>query len=262
VGNAIKFTEQGEILFQVAVDSLAFGYAELHFSVRDTGIGIPLERQESIFDAFSQADNSTTRRFGGTGLGLAISSHLVQMMGGRIWVESEPGKGSCFHFTIKAAVHQHVDEAVSKRGDVVAASPQVDGSGLHFRILLAEDNLINQKVATHLLQKQGHEVKIAANGREALAVLELSRFDLILMDVQMPEMDGVETCRAIREKERGSGRHTPIIALTAHAMTGDRDRFLAAGMDGFASKPIRMDELTSEIVRLQIVKVAAAAVGD
>jgi CheY-like chemotaxis protein len=260
VGNAIKFTPHGKVYFHVAVDDRADGFEVLHFSVRDTGIGIPQERQASIFDAFSQADNSTTRRFGGTGLGLAISSHLVQMMGGRIWVESEPNKGSCFHFTIKAAV---APPLLLTEGDADTAEEQAtaETNGAHFRILLAEDNPINQKVAMNLLKKRGHTVRVAANGKEALAEMESNRFDLVLMDIQMPEMDGVEACRAIRKREEGSGMHTPVIALTAHAMTGDRDRFLAAGMDGFASKPIQMDELMAEIGRLQSVKVAAA-VGD
>jgi signal transduction histidine kinase/ActR/RegA family two-component response regulator len=255
VGNAIKFTSQGRIEIRVALDTLGNDFAYLHFSVQDTGIGIPLERQSAIFEAFSQADTSTTRNFGGTGLGLTISARLVEMMGGKIWVESEPGQGSCFHFTTRAALaplhaatnhRSSASEALSREA-IVNAPPRL-------RILLAEDNPVNQKVASRLLGKQGHSITLAINGHEVLAALERAEFDLILMDVQMPQMDGMQASRAIREKEMGTQRHIPIIALTAHAMSGDRERFLAAGMDGYASKPIHPEELTREMARICVTK--------
>ncbi len=245
VGNAIKFTKAGEVALRVGVEDAGM----FHFTVRDTGIGVPAEKQVSIFEAFSQADASTTRRYGGTGLGLTISSKLVQMLGGRLWVESTPGGGSCFHFTAKMSVVASHPDA----GFGVAA--QVAGGAGHsavpeLNILLVEDNPVNQKVAQRMLEKEGHTVAIAANGRVALAHWERQAFDLILMDVQMPEMDGLEATAAIRRAEAGTGRHVPIIALTAHAMAGDRERYLASGMDGYVPKPIRAEEVRSEIRRL------------
>ena len=384
VGNAIKFTSEGQIEFRLAVEKREDDCAWLHCSIKDTGIGIPLERQKSIFGAFSQADTSTTRRFGGTGLGLTISARLVEMMEGRIWVESQCGQGSCFHFTMKTRVltaedakatpnlagvrtlivddnalnlamlaemvaakgirpvlasgaeqalremdgaakanaafelvlvDAHMPEmdgfdlaeqikqrkplcgaailmltSASRRGDAlrcrelgvagfiskpVAGGQLIDaiqlalkhetapasgprnsskalplGTQSKLNILLAEDNAVNQKVAVRLLEKQGHRVHIANTGLEALAAVEREQFDLILMDIQMPHMDGIAASMAIREKEKLRGGHIPIVALTAHAMSGDRERCLAAGMDGYASKPIRAEELMREIARL------------
>jgi CheY-like chemotaxis protein len=179
-----------------------------------------------------------TRRFGGTGLGLTISSRLAAMMGGGILVESRLGEGSCFRFSALvqlagAAGLGTLEEAVRQAG-----RPQ---RPLH--VLVAEDNRVNQKVVTRLLEKQGHRVTLAANGREALEKLLVGGFDGILMDVQMPEMNGLEAAQAIRRAERGSGRHIPILAMTAHAMKGDRERCLVSGMDGYVSKPIRSQEL-------------------
>jgi two-component system, sensor histidine kinase and response regulator len=370
VGNAIKFTVQGQVLVQVQCDERFDHGVRLHFSVSDTGIGIPLDKQATIFEAFSQADGSTTRRFGGTGLGLTISSTLVQLMGGRIWVQSEPGHGSTFHFaaTFPVAdiptrnyepvlvglpvlivddneVNRRIFHEVltrwemkpftvdsgpaalaaladaSRRGDpfvlvlldanmpvmdgfAVAAQmlthPEFGGAtimmltssgqfgdstrcrelGIHAyltkpirqsdlfdairqtlrppaprdadltetssghtpavraRILLAEDNLVNQRVAVGLLTRRGHSVHVANNGVEALAALDSSPFDVVLMDIQMPEMGGIDATRAIREREASTGRHMRIIAMTAHAMKGDREQCLASGMDGYLSKPI------------------------
>jgi len=385
LGNSLKFTASGEIELSVALDEVKDNRAQLHFVVRDTGVGIPLHRQKAIFEPFSQADTSTTRKYGGTGLGLTISVRLVKLMGGRIWLTSQPGKGTFFHFTVEAPVISQgsqpgsldtsklvglrvliVDDnaatcrvlaAMAERegmqpsmaasaGEALAVletqpfglalidcqMPEVDGFALvqqireraalaaiplimltspakpqqgarcrelnllalgkpvgqaelqqavlealgqprkaeiaeaaatveslaalqqSLRILLAEDNAVNQKVASRILQKQGHDVKIAGNGRAALAAWEQHEFDLILMDVQMPEMDGLEATMAIRRREASSGAHIPIIALTAHAMAQDREICLSAGMDAYLTKPIRPDELFREIRQLHSLK--------
>jgi signal transduction histidine kinase/DNA-binding response OmpR family regulator/HPt (histidine-containing phosphotransfer) domain-containing protein len=387
VANAIKFTKQGEVVVEVRNESPPGADILLHVTITDTGIGIPTAKQQVIFEAFSQADNSTTRQYGGTGLGLTISSRLVQMMGGRIWVESEVGRGSVFHFTAQLKTsdalptapqtefHQEIvglpvlvvdDNPTNRRildelltqmqmQPILAASgaealrlietqlnsgesfaltildahmPEMDGfmlaerlrklpgsaastimmltSGGHpddaarcrelgfaaylikpvrpselrrviltaltgppqgveqsdspksaefdfgrsLRILLAEDNAINQKLASSLLERYQHTVTIVDNGRSAVEIVEQQSFDLVLMDLQMPVMDGLETTRAIREQERTTGRHIPILAMTAAAMASDRDRCLASGMDGYLSKPFRMRELYEAICHL------------
>jgi two-component system sensor histidine kinase/response regulator len=386
VGNAIKFTEQGEVVVQVAREWQTDGEVCLHFSVSDTGIGIPPEKQALLFQAFSQVDASTSRKYGGTGLGLAISAKLVQIMGGKIWLQSEPGQGSTFHFTTcfglgkgqpskespraldlrnlpvlvvddNATNRRILHEMLTQWGmrptavDGAAAAlealeqaqragepfalilldgmmPGMDGFALAERIqqnpdlvghtimmlssadrygdaarcrrlgiaaylckpvgqsalldaimtalgtspqgverllpsapqpmspaqrrldiLLVEDNLVNQTLATRLLEKRGHAVVLARNGREALAALEQQTFDVVLMDVQMPEMDGFETTARIRTKERRWGGHVPIVAMTAHAMQGDRERCLAAGMDDYVSKPLRPQQLFDVVER-------------
>ncbi len=261
VGNAVKFTEHGEVAVDV---DLAVGAplaaegatpvpsdsrpprpdaAALHFAVRDTGIGIPPERQQTIFAAFAQADGSTTRRYGGTGLGLTISTTLVELMGGRIWVESEPGRGSTFHFTSRFERREPL---------LVAPPPAVapDVRGRPLRFLLAEDNAVNQKLVVRLLEKRGHGVTVVGNGREAVAAVRGGGFDVVLMDVQMPEMDGYEATAAIRALERDGSGHLPIIAMTAHAMKGDAERCLAAGMDAYVSKPINSTVLWAAVTRL------------
>ena len=385
LGNAIKFTDRGEVVLSVRLEASEVDSITLHFAITDTGIGIPAEKQKVIFEPFTQADTSTTRKYGGTGLGLAITVRLIEMMGGRIWVESEPGKGSTFHFTAhfgKAAAGVSIgtranpavlenlrvlvvdDNATNRQilqtnleywrmRPIAAASaadalallhqarlagtpfallivdchmPGMDGfmlveviqkstelAGLTtvmlssggqrgdaqrckqlgigaylvkpilqaellevvlavlgsrtdaaepaqlvpnhslrkgsrpLRILLAEDNVVNQRLAMRMLEKQGHTVVIAGDGVMALAELERARFDVVLMDVQMPLMDGVEATAAIRKEERSTGQHIPIIAMTAHAMLGDRQRFLASGMDGYVSKPIHTQELFTAI---------------
>ena len=388
VDNATKFTEQGEVVVRVAVEGQTADPSCLHFTVSDTGIGIPAEMQKSIFEPFVQADASTTRRYGGTGLGLAITSQLVALMGGRLWVESEPDKGSTFHFTacmdlaptpaerppraspeilhdlpvlvvddnttnrkILEMMLRHlkmvpttaaggiaglaVMKQAKKAGETFRVAlidslmPDMDGfalaerikhdpelagtmimmltsSGLRgdvarcrklgiaaylikpvrqselvdailsllgqasreradvitrhslrearrkLRILLAEDNLVNQNLVVRLLGKAGHNVVVAGNGKEALAALAKAgpgAFDLVLMDVQMPEMDGFEAAAAIRKIERGTGTHLPIVAMTAHAMKGDRERCLAAGMDGYLPKPVKREELIDAVER-------------
>jgi PAS domain S-box-containing protein len=387
VGNAIKFTDQGEVVLRVRPESRRNGEVCLHFLVTDTGIGIPADKQEFIFEVFSQADSSTTRRYGGTGLGLAISKQLVDLMGGRIWVESEAGQGSTFHFTARFEVqrsaglrpdslgHQLTDlpvlivddnetnrrileeiltnwhmRPVAAEGSATALAalkrsiaekhpfavvlldahmPGMDGFGLAKRIkqnvrhrrikfimltsagqpedvsqcqtlgisayltkpvkqselfdaiisvlsprkrqlplasrrrqgsktrrglqvLLAEDNAVNQMLATRILENLGHDITVVGNGRDALATARDRKFDLIVMDVQMPEMDGFEATAAIREWEKTSGEHIPIIAMTAHAMKGDRERCLAAGMDGYVSKPIRIGDLEEALTRSMV----------
>ena len=382
VGNAIKFTERGEIVVRAEVEAKSETETVLHFSVTDTGIGIPESRQQMIFDAFSQADTSTTREFGGTGLGLAIAARLVALMGGRIWVESAVGRGSTFHFLARFGVYHGEPIAESLNADALtglpvlvvddnetnrrileqmlrrwqmrpttvasgraaldavseaklkgqpfalvlldAHMPELDGfavakamkseskfagatvlmlsSAEHraaaanpelglagtlmkpirqsdlfdaivstverrsttrvrpssaiqridssLRVLLAEDNPVNRKLAIALLEKRGHRVVPVENGRLALLALERDKFDLVLMDLQMPEIGGLEATEMIRERERRTGGHVPIVALTAHAMKEDRDRALAAGMDEYVSKPIRREQLFEVIERL------------
>ena len=380
VGNAIKFTESGEIVIQVRQEAIPGGEVLLHFKVTDTGIGIEQSKIASIFDSFSQADNSITRKYGGTGLGLSISSRLVKMMQGRIWVESELGHGSTFHFVIRlirggasqlpslvslperkvlvvddsTANRQFLADSFLKLGlnpvcaetgqealdelqraqhsavayDLVlidAHMPDMDGFALHKKmtevmpplavkvimmisagirgdvdrcnaagiefymtkpirlpdlrstllaalemdsenavhtaiavnpvppsvkrlaVLLVEDNLINQQLAVRLLEKSGHNVKVCDNGKEALNLIEAEKFDVVLMDVQMPVMDGIEACMAIRAREALSGEHLPVIAMTANVMEGDRERCLAAGMDDYISKPIQSKKLMDSI---------------
>ena len=386
LGNALKFTSEGEVSLQVKRDLVEEHGAMLHFIVSDTGVGIPAEKLASIFESFSQADTSTTREFGGTGLGLTISKRLVEMMGGRLWVESEVGVGSKFHFTIRvqdavattAPAPEHPLDAIlagvkvlivddnrtnrrilnglvthwgmaptvvsdgrqalvaledarvaglpfrlvltdmhmpkmdgfglvssiretadaetatimmltsgGQRGDAARCSElgiaayllkpvrQVElreaisrvlqskpdqsdapmltassmlkqsGPSIKMSILLAEDNAVNQKLAIRLLEKRGHQVTLAHNGKEALDHLERAVFDLVLMDVQMPEMDGLEATAALRATEQGTGRHQTVVAMTALAMKGDRERCMAAGMDDYLSKPIRPQDLDS-----------------
>jgi signal transduction histidine kinase/CheY-like chemotaxis protein len=391
VANAIKFTEHGHVLLEVREDARCDGATRLHFQVTDSGIGIPRAKHATIFEPFSQADGSTTRRFGGTGLGLTISSTLVRLMGGRIWVESEPGAGSVFHFTAafdvaplavaEAAPEPRLaelpvlivdDNAVNRRilhtqltrwrarptavasgGEAIEAltsasragrpfdlvlldvnMPDLDGfevarqiraqpelagatimmlssSGKHgetsrcndvgaaayltkpiqatdlhdamcrvlhdsvraprpgpaataagtvrpLRVLLAEDNIINQRVAVGLLTRRGHDVTVANNGREAVDASAALAFDVVLMDVQMPVMGGLEATAAIRERERAAGGHLRILAMTAHAMSGDRERCIAAGMDGYLSKPIDPAVLYANVEQDPAAAAAAA----
>jgi two-component system sensor histidine kinase/response regulator len=385
VGNAIKFTSKGEIVVRVETETETDVEAALHFSVTDTGVGIPAESQAAIFDAFTQADNSMTRKYGGTGLGLTICSRLVGMMGGRIWVDSEVGRGSSFHFTSRFALPKavpaqapivemamlrnlpvlvvdnnptnrrilqemligwHTQPVLFDSGQAALTAleeaktsgrsfpliildcqmPDMDGftvaerikhdpklagsaiimmtsAGLrgdaarcrelriqaylskpighsdlldaikkvfrpqgseqhddrlvtrhtldedrrHLRILLAEDNAVNQLLTVRLLEKRGHTVVVAETGKAALSAMEKQIFDLVLMDVQMPEMDGLKATIAIREGERISGNHIPIIAMTAHAMASDKESCLEAGMDGYLSKPLKAQDLFAAI---------------
>ncbi len=236
VGNAIKFTEEGTVRLKVTCDVSTPAGSPLLFAVHDTGVGIPLEKQQMIFEAFSQADGSTTRRFGGTGLGLSISARLVGLMGGQIQLRSVPGKGSSFFFGIVVAAAEVPQE------DSVVRLPVAPEAARRYHILLAEDNPVNQKLAIRLIEKHGHRVLAVNNGREAVAQMEREVFDLILMDISMPEMDGLEATAVLREKYRNE-RRIPIIAMTAHALSGYREMCLSAGMDGYLTKPIRAENL-------------------
>jgi len=239
-GNAIKFTENGRVEVEAALIGREEERRLVRFSVRDTGIGIPPEKQESIFHAFVQADTSTTRRYGGTGLGLSISRRLVEMMGGSLELLSAPGEGSEFSFAVPLGTVTADDVAPPEK-------PQ-EGARRSLRVLLVEDNELNQLVARDLLEQEGHRVEVAADGRIGVEAAMRGDFDVILMDVQMPVMDGIEATRAIRERE-GNGKHVPIIAFTAHAAVGDSERFTDAGMDGYLSKPLRTEQLFAMIDR-------------
>ncbi|MFB3922202.1 MAG: PAS domain S-box protein [Terriglobia bacterium] len=259
VGNAIKFTERGSIRLRVARAGADNRHIRLQFSVSDTGIGIPGAKHQVIFDSFTQADDSTTRKYGGTGLGLAISRRLVEMMGGNIWVESATGKGSTFHFTAcfglpSSEGDERADDASARgtgstpdEGSGCEEPKDIRPDGSRLWILIAEDEQVNELVAVRALEKQGHKVVVAANGVEALATLDHHPFDLILMDVQMPEMDGIEATKVIRAREKLSGAHIPVIAMTARALPEDKQLCLEAGMDGYLPKPLRVRELIATI---------------
>ena len=244
VGNALKFTPRGYVRCAVREQSREQGRSVLHISVSDTGIGILPDQQGAIFEAFRQADGSTTRRFGGTGLGLTISAALVRLMGGQLRVESTPGAGSTFFFTIPVSIAEAGVPLDGQQAGAPARLTPAPGNlamrpgQARKRVLLVEDNPVNQRVASGLLTRRGHQVTIANNGAEALARLDSGLFDVVLMDLQMPVMDGIEATSAIRDRERGSDRRIRIVAMTAHAMESDRQRCLDAGMDDYISKPV------------------------
>ena len=234
LSNAVKFTEQGFITVRLTCVRGSAGELRLQLDVTDTGSGIPRDKLPYIFDKFTQADGSVSRKYGGTGLGLAITKKLAEMYEGGITVESEPGRGTQFSVKLRC-------EAPAGPAPIAPANSQTGGAApvepaALARILVVEDNHVNQKVVTAVLRKRGYTIEVAGDGREALAKLESSDFDLILMDVQMPVLDGLETTRLIRQSEHW--RHLPIIAMTAHAMNGDRERCLEAGMTGYISKPV------------------------
>ena len=242
IGNSVKFTRQGSVVANVAVVGERDGCVLTRFEVRDTGIGIEPAVLSSLFQPFVQADSSTTRHFGGTGLGLSIVRRLVEMMGGEVGVESEPGKGSRFWFDlplrpVAASAARHVRSPAPAQPERFAA-----------RVLLVEDNPVNQQVARRFLERFGCEVLLAGNGLEGIEVLQASRFDLVLMDMQMPVMDGYTAAARIRELESGGAR-TPIVALTANAMSGELERVTRAGMDGLLTKPLKTEELGRMLAR-------------
>ena len=253
LGNAIKFTDAGHVHLIVEAARVDEQRAELQFAVEDTGIGIEPAKLEEIFSAFQQADNSTSRRHGGTGLGLTISRQLVELMGGQLRAESEPGRGSRFsfqaHFSRPESLSIPAQTEALPQGRLRTATPR--------RILLAEDNAVNQRVAVALLEAWGHSVHVASNGEEALESLRAAEFDLVLMDVQMPVLDGLEATRRLRAEEAATGRRMPVVALTANAMTGDRENCLAAGMDEQVTKPITGSRLFDVIERLTALRRSA-----
>lgn len=294
VGNAIKFTERGEVVIEVggeAIDSVGW---RLLLAVRDTGIGIPADKLDTIFNEFEQVDASTTRMYGGTGLGLAITKRFVELMQGKLRVESQIGAGSRFSCELELQVPTAASDAEQEAGSASVAlsyvAEQLDGEkrgvevataaseaptafvesfvtagtvgNVHglvrqrstLRILLAEDNRVNQRLAVGLLERLGHRVTVVENGERAVAMVAGQEFDLVLMDLQMPQLDGLQATRQIRLQEAGTGRHVPIIAMTAHAMSGDRQRCLDAGMDDYLSKPIRTSELLDKLSHLSAAR--------
>ena len=262
-GNAIKFTPAGEVFLSVSIDAETADQVTLHFEVRDTGIGVPQDKIGMIFNVFQQVDGSHSRKFGGTGLGLAISKRLVEMMGGQIGIVSEEGKGSAFWFTVLMA------KQGGATGECVLPVPGEFQEGQRFlgeghavpedqwaryRILLAEDNIVNQQVALGVLAKLGYRVDVVANGKEAVAALEIQPYALVLMDIQMPEMDGLEATRCIRSgKSNATNPNVPIIAMTANALQGDRKRCLEAGMDDYISKPFTKQSLIVALEKWLVV---------
>jgi len=280
VGNGIKFTEKGRVSLRVQQIARTTRDVSLQFDIEDTGVGIAPDCRTHIFAPFEQADGSTTRKFGGTGLGLAISAQLVELMGGRIWLDSKLEQGSTFHFVTVFALSETSTELtgdpiqselrrpafqnstrifgpMTPMGGATAAARsdesissnarQRSGTPRSLKILLAEDNLVNQKIASRALQNWGHTVHVTSSGKDALSKLDQQDFDLVLMDIQMPGMDGVETAKLIRQAESKTGRHIPIVAITAHAMESDRRRCLQAGMDGYVSKPLKFRDLQETI---------------
>ena len=254
VSNAVKFTERGGIRVNAYSSEADAAGILLHVVVDDDGIGIPEAQQQAIFQPFRQADGSTTRRFGGTGLGLAISASLVSLMGGGIWVKSEPGEGSTFHFTARLGVTAGEPVSVPRGRQPIASSP-----ARALDLLVAEDNIVNQRVARGILERRGHHVTVVSDGHEAGTAVARHRYDVVLMDVQMPRMGGFEATTAIRRAEAATGSHVPIVAMTAHALKGDRERCLQAGMDDYITKPLNAVELCALVERLASAEPHAAA---
>jgi len=252
VNNAIKFTHKGKVLVNVKQKSLTNKDCELVFEVVDSGIGIPPKNLAHIFDVFTEAHNTTARRYGGTGLGLAICKKIVEMMRGSIEVESREGTGSVFRFSIifgynsEFSRHSGISQKIGQEGLLSSVPSELQ----HLRILLAEDNTVNQRIASKILEKLGWKVTVVNNGQEVLDILNNQTFDVILMDDNMPLLTGIEATQVIRREEKQTGLHVPVIAMTANAMAGDREKYLASGMDGYVSKPIDRNLLYEEIVNL------------
>ncbi|MCB0332436.1 MAG: response regulator [Bdellovibrionales bacterium] len=241
LSNAIKFTHSGEISFSISLREVKQEQAYISFSVKDTGIGIPRTAREAIFEAFQQVDLSSTRAFGGTGLGLTLCRHIVRLMGGKLSLESTQGAGSEFVVIIPLRVprkiHRKLSEPTQQEGSLTSC----------YNILVAEDNKVNQKLIRKILESAGHTVEIAENGKEVLESYEQKGFDIILMDCQMPVLDGYKTTETIRNREAEKGTRTPIVALTANAMSSDRDKCMASGMDEYLSKPVKRADLIEKI---------------
>ena len=251
ISNAIKFTDAGEVWVKVKSLAVTDQQIDLLFVVEDTGIGIAEENRQRIFESFSQVDGSFTRRFGGTGLGLAITRQLVELMGGKIWVESTEGQGSRFYFQLSFAPGSSEDRQPEKHPDYFKINQQ-------YKILLTEDDKVNQLVISRMLNECGYGVDIAGNGYEAVEMVQQNNYDIILMDIQMPEMDGIEATRRIRD----INKDTPVLAITAYALHGDREKFLSQGMDGYISKPIKVEKLVEEIEKCISCKEEARKSGD
>ena len=249
LGNAVKFTARGGVLISVAEICREGDDVVLAMSIRDTGIGIPPEAREQIFEPFIQADGSMTRKFGGTGLGLAIVRQLVEMMGGTVSVASEVDQGSEFRFTVHCRLADSQGHALEIRDDEPSAVPLLPAEPRELSVLVAEDVELNQVIITRFLEKLGHRATVVENGREAVAAWSSGGFDLVMMDVQMPVMDGLTAARAIRELEQSRGGHVPIIAMTAHAMSEDITCCLEAGMDAHLAKPLKKTDLANVLGR-------------
>ncbi len=247
VGNAVKFTSEGSVELHVKNNGTKNGKQSLRFTVRDTGIGIPAEKQSELFESFSQVDSSTTRPHGGTGLGLAICKNIVEMMEGEIEVESREGEGSTFRFTIMVEVAEQGEcEEYRKIHSSGENQPESGGSGRDVRLLVVEDNQINQLVTLKVLEKMGIRADVASDGREALSSARENPYDIIFMDLQMPEMDGFEATSRIREQEEEDSK-TVIIAMTADAQSQIREKCLEAGMDDYLSKPVQLRDLREAV---------------
>jgi signal transduction histidine kinase/CheY-like chemotaxis protein len=251
VGNAIKFTDVGSVAVGVGLQDESDTRTSVRFSVRDTGVGIPTDQIARLFDAFTQVDSSATRRHGGTGLGLTISKQLTELMGGEIGVESTVGEGSTFWFTAVLDKQDPEGQTAAKDEPRGAPTPRPSADRQQpVRILVAEDDRTSQLVVVRMLQKSGFQIDAVSNGSEAIEALNRKHYDLVVMDVQMPVMDGLETTRTIRDPSSSvQNQHIPIIAMTAHAMIGDREKCLAAGMNAYVSKPVEPDELQATIER-------------
>jgi len=246
MSNAIKFTDAGSIVIAAELVQKLTKESVIRFSIKDSGIGISKDRQDAIFKKFTQADGSTTRKYGGTGLGLAISKQLVSIMKGKIGVESEPGEGSTFWFMLK--LPNGVSEVIDKKDSNTLFNKDIEQTVSNLNILLAEDNHVNQKLARRMLEKNGCNVVVVSNGKDAVAAQKKSKFDIIFMDVQMPVMNGLQATKLIRKQE-SEDYHVPIVALTANAMKGDREMCIASGMDDYLAKPIEKDDLLKVLDR-------------
>ena len=255
VGNAIKFTDRGSVTIRAVVDKKDMQGVHLRFSVHDTGLGISRSAQQRIFGRFTQADSSSTRQYGGTGLGLAIAKQLCELMDGEIGVESEPGKGSTFWFTVALGVSNEKMVHLTSSSDIPSPEDDNRASG-GLRILLAEDNPVNQRVASAILTRAGHRVDTVANGMEAIDAVKTLQYDVVLMDVQMPEMDGVAATKAIRAIAGDKGS-IPVVAITANAMAGDREEYLEAGMNDYLPKPFKPNELLAAVDRSMNASISA-----
>ena len=244
VGNAIKFTETGGVWIDIDLQEKTEDEVILHFSIKDTGIGMSESSLADIFDVFTQVDSSITRRYEGTGLGLSISKRLVELMKGTIWVNSELNKGSIFHFTARFGINKEAEE---EKKEIKTYQNQDNSTKKEIKILLAEDNIINQKLTKIILEKNGYSVNIVGDGQAAVNILETNDFNIVLMDIHMPVLDGFNATKIIRANEIVKGKHIPIIALTAHALSDTEQQCIAAGMDAYISKPITAEKLVTII---------------